>query len=141
MSMVLTVGSFTSLHEDHDSLISFCEDLKGRNGTLRVGLNSSRLIKERKGFTPPITSVRINNMMNRYRDTIDYYNDYDPDYDMGMYAMIQRYSINVLAVGSDWAHPQDYMSLVDLTFKDLHELGCVLAFIHSLRRVHSSDFR
>ncbi len=134
MPKVMTVGSFTILHEDHHVLLSACRDMAG-TGEVIVGVNSSGFVMAHKGFYPEPADVRAQPIMNR--GDIDAWFEND---DESLQWHIDRHRPTILAIGSDWAG-KDYLGQIGMTWKQLWHLGCNIAYVPSLERVHSSDLR
>ncbi len=135
MPTVLTVGTFSSLHEDHHVLLSACRFIAGENGELIVGINSVEFVERKKGFIPESYIERLNKI-----ESLHVVDSFFENHDDSLYSWVDELRPDLLAVGSDW-HSRDYLSQIGMTWKELWHLGCSIVYVPSLERVHSSDLR
>lgn len=112
--------------------------LAGDDGELILGLNSSEFILNCKGKLPYYDYHQ--RMLNlKTLPTVDDVVANVAGADLK--PTLQLVKPDILAVGSDWHYPKDYLKQINVTFKWLAMNGILLVYVPSLEREHSSDIR
>lgn len=115
-----------------------CKALAGDGGKLVLALNSSEFIYQCKGRLPYYDFIQ-RKMNLKTLDVVDEVvtnlagSDIKPTLEM--------VKPDIIAVGSDWHHPKDYLKQLDVTFEWLAKRNILLVYVPSLEREHSSDIR
>ena len=125
--LIYTGGTFDLFHASHVGFLKRCWELSGASSyqglsSVVVSLNTDEFVEEYKGKPP------INNYREREAVLLGcrYVSRVVPNVGgADSKVSIESVKPDVLAVGSDWHHPNDYLSQMDLTWEWLrdHRIG------------------
>ena len=97
MKSIFVNGTFDILHPGHIQLLNYAKSL---GGTLTVGIDSDRRVKEKKGYARPVYNVGDRAYMLQNLKAVDYVVIFDSDEELER--CIKTVKPDIMAVGSDW---------------------------------------
>ena len=107
MANVITYGTFDFFHEGHLRILERCRKLAGAEGRLFVGVTSENYDRERgKLNVCESLMTRIDHI--RESGLVD--DVFVEEYEGQKIEDIQRYNIDIFAIGSDWTGKYDYLN-------------------------------
>ncbi len=90
-------GTFDILHRGHIQLLNYAKSL---GGTLTVGIDSDRRVREKKGYARPVYNVGDRAYMLQNLKAVDYVVIFDSDEELER--CIKTVKPDIMVVGSDW---------------------------------------
>jgi glycerol-3-phosphate cytidylyltransferase len=128
--IVLTVGTFDTIHAGHIDLLERCAEL----GRVIVGLNSDSFIEQFKGKKPAYSYEERRRVLSacRYVSAV-IPNEGNEDSKPLILKVQPRY----LVIGSDWAK-KDYYKQMQFTQDWLDQQGITLVYIPRIRQLSST---
>ena len=97
MKSIFVNGTFDILHPGHIQLLNYAKSL---GGTLTVGIDSDRRVREKKGYARPVYNVGDRAYMLQNLKAVDYVVIFDSDEELER--CIKTVKPDIMAVGSDW---------------------------------------
>ena len=97
MKSIFVNGTFDILHPGHIHLLNYAKSL---GGTLTVGIDSDRRVKEKKGYARPVYNVGDRAYMLQNLKAVDYVVIFDSDEELER--CIKTVKPDIMVVGSDW---------------------------------------
>ena len=97
MKSILVNGTFDILHPGHIQLLNYAKSL---GGTLTVGIDSDRRVREKKGYARPVYNVGDRAYMLQNLKAVDYVVIFDSDEELER--CIKTVKPDIMVVGSDW---------------------------------------
>ena len=97
MKSIFVNGTFDILHPGHIQLLNYAKSL---GGTLTVGIDSDRRVKEKKGYARPVYNVGDRAYMLQNLKAVDYVVIFDSDEELER--CIKTVKPDIMVVGSDW---------------------------------------
>ena len=107
MANVITYGTFDFFHEGHLRILERCRELAGTEGRLFVGVTSENYDRERgklnvcESLMTRIDHIRESGLVDEV---------FVEEYEGQKIEDIQRYNIDIFAIGSDWTGKYDYLN-------------------------------
>lgn len=130
MSIVLTVGTFDTVHAGHIDLLERCAEL----GDVVVGLNPDEFVEKFKGKRPIYTYEE----RERVLSACEYVSAVVPNEGgEDSKPLILKVQPDYLVIGSDWAR-KDYYKQMQFTQDWLDEQGITLVYIPRMRNLSST---
>lgn len=130
-NIVYTGGTFDLFHEGHVELLRACKKMAGDDGNVVVSLNTDEFIKRFK-INPPVQTYREREVVLtscRYVDTVvPNVGEENSKITIEKYMIDNRESINIVAIGSDWAG-RDYYGQMGFTKAWLDSLDIMLVYV------------
>jgi len=97
MKNIFVNGTFDILHPGHVQLLNYAKSL---GGTLTVGIDSDRRVREKKGHARPVYNVGDRAYMLQNLKAVDYVVIFDSDEELER--CIKTVKPDIMVVGSDW---------------------------------------
>ena len=97
MKSIFVNGTFDILHPGHIQLLNYAKSL---GGTLTVGIDSDRRVREKKGYARPVYNVGDRAYMLQNLKAVDYVVIFDSDEELER--CIKTVKPDIMVVGSDW---------------------------------------
>ena len=97
MKSIFVNGTFDILHPGHIQLLNYAKSL---GGTLTVGIDSDRRVREKKGYARPVYNVDDRAYMLQNLKAVDYVVIFDSDEELER--CIKTVKPDIMVVGSDW---------------------------------------
>ena len=97
MKSIFVNGTFDILHPGHIQLLNYAKSL---GGTLTVGIDSDRRVREKKGYARPVYNVSDRAYMLQNLKAVDYVVIFDSDEELER--CIKTVKPDIMVVGSDW---------------------------------------
>ena len=97
MKSIFVNGTFDILHPGHIQLLNYAKSL---GGTLTVGIDSDRRVREKKGYARPVYNVGDRAYMLQNLKAVDYVVIFDSDEELER--GIKTVKPDIMVVGSDW---------------------------------------
>lgn len=97
MKSIFVNGTFDILHPGHIQLLNYAKSL---GGTLTVGIDSDRRVREKKGYARPVYNVGDRAYMLQNLKAVDYVVIFDSDEELER--CIKNVKPDIMVVGSDW---------------------------------------
>ena len=97
MKSIFVNGTFDILHPGHIKLLNYAKSL---GGTLTVGIDSDRRVREKKGYARPVYNVGDRAYMLQNLKAVDYVVIFDSDEELER--CIKTVKPDIMVVGSDW---------------------------------------
>ena len=97
MKSIFVNGTFDILHPGHIQLLNYAKSL---GGTLTVGIDSDRRVREKKGYARPVYNVGDRAYMLQNLKAVDYVVIFDSDEELER--CIKTVRPDIMVVGSDW---------------------------------------
>ena len=97
MKSIFVNGTFDILHPGHIQLLNYAKSL---GGTLTVGIDSDRRVREKKGYARPVYNVGHRAYMLQNLKAVDYVVIFDSDEELER--CIKTVKPDIMVVGSDW---------------------------------------
>ena len=97
MKSIFVNGTFDILHPGHIQLLNYAKSL---GGTLTVGIDSDRRVREKKGYARPVYNVGDRAYMLQNLKSVDYVVIFDSDEELER--CIKTVKPDIMVVGSDW---------------------------------------
>ena len=97
MKSIFVNGTFDILHPGHIQLLNYAKSL---GGTLTVGIDSDRRVREKKGYARPVYNVGDRAYMLQNLKAVDYVVVFDSDEELER--CIKTVKPDIMVVGSDW---------------------------------------
>ena len=129
MKSIFVNGTFDILHPGHIQLLNYAKSL---GGTLTVGIDSDRRVKEKKGYARPVYNVGDRAYMLQNLKAVDYVVIFDSDEELER--CIKTVKPDIMVVGSDWKGKSVIGSMysAELRFFDRIEEYATTKTIHSI---------
>ena len=90
-------ATFDILHPGHIQLLNYAKSL---GGTLTVGIDSDRRVRQKKGYARPVYNVGDRAYMLQNLKAVDYVVIFDSDEELER--CIKTVKPDIMVVGSDW---------------------------------------
>ena len=97
MKSIFVNGTFDILHPGHIQLLNYAKSL---GGTLTVGIDSDRRVREKKGYARPVYNVGDRAYMLQNLKAVDYVVIFDSDEELER--CIKTVKPDIMVVGSVW---------------------------------------
>ena len=97
MKSIFVNGTFDILHPGHIQLLNYAKSL---GGTLTVGIDGDRRVREKKGYARPVYNVGDRAYMLQNLKAVDYVVIFDSDEELER--CIKTVKPDIMVVGSDW---------------------------------------
>lgn len=127
--IIYTGGTFDLLHPGHIELLNYLKFSLPVVSTVTVGLNTDEFIEEFKG-KPPVMTYSEREIMLLSLSSVDMVVKNTGGADSK--PAIEFVSPDLVAIGSDWAYPKDYLAQLGLTWSWLHLMKIGLLFVPRL---------
>lgn len=137
MAVVLTMGTFDTLHPGHLHLFEQCRKIAGPDGRVVASVNTDAFVTEYKG-RPPIQSENDRLRMvhgTRFVDEVFFLGQQDAK------PYIEAVNPDFIVIGSDWAPPRDYHAQLQTTQTWLAELDIVVLYLERLDEHSSTNLK
>jgi len=129
---LVTIGTFDVPHVGHAAFLMQCDAIAD---TVVVGVNSDAFAASFKGQPPVYNQTERMNLIRELGYDKVVLNDGPGEY------IFKMWMPNVIAVGTDWLPPKDYLSQVGLDKAWLQRTGTALLFIPYTEGISTSDIR
>lgn len=137
MSIVLTMGTFDTLHPGHVHLFEQCRRIAGPDGTVIATVNSDDFVAQYKGRPPIQTQDERLRMVSatRFVDVVAVLGQQDAK------PTILTYRPDFIVIGSDWAPPRDYHAQLQIDPDFLAEHDIAVLYLERLNEHSSSNLK
>lgn len=117
--IVITLGTFDTLHLGHIKLIKFCKSL----GETVVGLNTDEFVEKYKGKRPVMSYLEREAVIREF-DVSVIRNDQPNGSILEVLEVVRP---DIIVIGSDWGR-KDYLKQLGITWEDLEQRGISLCY-------------
>lgn len=129
---LITIGTFDIPHVGHASFLMQCSEISDE---VIIGVNSDTFVSAYKGSKPVYNQTERMALIRELGYDKVVLNDGPGDY------IIKMYRPEVIAIGTDWLPPRDYLGQIGLTKEWLQKTGTTLVFFPYTEGISTADIR
>lgn len=129
---LITIGTFDVPHVGHAAFLAACENVADE---VIIGVNSDDFVAAFKGKLPVYNQNERIALIRELGYSKVILNDGPGDY------LIKTYRPDVIAIGTDWLPPKDYLGQINIDKAWLQRTRTALLFIPYTEGISTSDIR